>query len=104
MELGSRPVLLIVFLIQHLSLLFIPGAEKENIPDNPWRRTGWRNVHAGRCPSRVAETEWSFGRFAQGGVPIESLERFVRKEPLRRVHEAVFGVLALESEPVDPRL
>jgi protein phosphatase len=35
---------------------------------------------------------------------IESLERFVRKEPLRRVHEAVFGVMALESEPVDPRL
>jgi len=35
---------------------------------------------------------------------IESLERFVRKEPLRRLHEAVFGVLALESEPVDPRL
>ncbi|HSH17707.1 MAG TPA: hypothetical protein VLD18_16825, partial [Verrucomicrobiae bacterium] len=35
---------------------------------------------------------------------VEALERFVRKEPLRRVHEAVFGVLALESEPVDPRL
>ncbi|MFX0195315.1 MAG: polynucleotide kinase-phosphatase, partial [Candidatus Hodarchaeota archaeon] len=35
---------------------------------------------------------------------IESLERFVRKEPLRYVHECVFGVLALESEPVDPRL
>jgi protein phosphatase len=35
---------------------------------------------------------------------IEGLERFVRKEPLRRVHECVFGVLALESEPVDPRL
>ena len=35
---------------------------------------------------------------------IESLERFVHKEPLRRVHECVFGVLALESEPVDPRL
>lgn len=35
---------------------------------------------------------------------IESLELFVRKEPLRRVHEAVFAVLALESEPVDPRL
>ncbi|HLU47195.1 MAG TPA: polynucleotide kinase-phosphatase, partial [Planctomycetota bacterium] len=33
---------------------------------------------------------------------IEALERFVRKEPLRRVHECVFGVLALESEPVDP--
>lgn len=35
---------------------------------------------------------------------VESLERFVRREPLRRVHECVFGVLALESEPVDPRL
>jgi protein phosphatase len=35
---------------------------------------------------------------------IESIERFVAREPLRRVHECVFGVLALESEPVDPRL
>ena len=35
---------------------------------------------------------------------IESLERFVRREPLYRVHECVFGILALESEPVDPRL
>lgn len=35
---------------------------------------------------------------------IESLERAVRREPLWRVHEAVFAVLALESEPVDPRL
>jgi protein phosphatase len=35
---------------------------------------------------------------------IESLERFIRREPLRRIHECVFGVLALESEPVDSRL
>jgi len=35
---------------------------------------------------------------------MESLERFTKKEPLYRVHECVFGVLALESEPVDPRL
>lgn len=35
---------------------------------------------------------------------IEALERFARREPLRRVHESVFGVLALESEEVDPRL
>jgi len=35
---------------------------------------------------------------------VESMERFVRKEPLRRVHECVFAVLAMESEPVDPRL
>jgi protein phosphatase len=35
---------------------------------------------------------------------IESLKRFVRNEPPRYVHECVFGVLALESEPGDPRL
>jgi protein phosphatase len=35
---------------------------------------------------------------------IEALERFIRREPLRRTYECVFGVLALESEPVDPRL
>jgi len=35
---------------------------------------------------------------------VEALERFVHKEALRRVHECVFGVLALESEPIDPRL
>ena len=35
---------------------------------------------------------------------IEALERFVAGEPLYRVHACVFGVLALESEPVDPRL
>ncbi|NLE59428.1 MAG: polynucleotide kinase-phosphatase [Planctomycetes bacterium] len=35
---------------------------------------------------------------------IEALERFVRGEPLRRVHECVFAVLAMESEAVDPRL
>jgi len=35
---------------------------------------------------------------------VESLERFTRREPLWRTHQAVFGVLALESEPVDPRL
>ncbi|MER7678113.1 polynucleotide kinase-phosphatase [Streptomyces sp. NPDC096934] len=35
---------------------------------------------------------------------LEALERLGEGEPLWRVHEAVFGVLALESEPVDPRL
>lgn len=35
---------------------------------------------------------------------IEALTRFVKAQPLRAVHECVFGVLALESEPVDPRL
>lgn len=38
------------------------------------------------------------------GLGIEALERFVQREPLRRVHECVFAVLALETEVVDPRL
>jgi protein phosphatase len=56
-----------------------------------------------RLRSRGLSTKRSLAlrEFALG---IEGLERFVRKEPLRRVHECVFGVLALESEPVDPRL
>ncbi|MEV7025389.1 polynucleotide kinase-phosphatase [Kitasatospora sp. NPDC093558] len=35
---------------------------------------------------------------------LEALDRLAAGEPLWRVHEAVFAVLALESEPVDPRL
>ena len=34
----------------------------------------------------------------------EALTRFVAKAPLRKTHECVFAVLALESEPIDPRL
>src|SRR6202008_3489053 len=57
----------------------------------------------GRLRRRGVATKRSLAlrEFALG---IEALERFVRQEPLRRVHECVFGVLALESEPVDPRL
>ncbi len=44
----------------------------------------------------LAAREFSLG--------LEALERFAAREPLRRVHECVFAVLALESEPVDPRL
>lgn len=59
--------------------------------------------HLVRLRSRHLGTKRSLAlrEFALG---IEALERFVRKEPLRRVHECVFGILALESEPVDPRL
>jgi protein phosphatase len=41
---------------------------------------------------------------AEFALGMESLERFVNREPLYRVHECVFAVLAMESEPVDPRL
>ena len=40
----------------------------------------------------------------ESALGLEALHRFTEGEPLRRVHECVFGVLALESEPVDPRL
>jgi protein phosphatase len=35
---------------------------------------------------------------------LEALDRVAQGEPLWRIHECVFAVLALESEPVDPRL
>jgi protein phosphatase len=54
---------------------------------------------AGRNLSR--KQSLAAGEFALGA---EALDRFTRREPLFRVHECVFGVLALESEPVDPRL
>jgi protein phosphatase len=48
-----------------------------------------------------AKQSLALREFALG---IEALYRFVDREPLYRVHECVFGVLALESEPVDARL
>ena len=62
------------------------------------------------APKNLARLrERSLGRkrslaLRESALGIEALERFVAREPLRRVHECVFGVLALESEPVDPRL
>ncbi len=44
----------------------------------------------------LAQREYALG--------LEGLERAAAGEPLWRVHECVFAVLALESEPVDPRL
>lgn len=59
--------------------------------------------HLKRLRSRSVGRKRSLAtrEFALG---VESLERFVQSEPLRRVHEPVFAVLALESEGVDPRL
>lgn len=54
-----------------------------------------------RSRALAAKRSLALREFALG---IEALERFVRQEPLRRTHECVFGVLALENEPVDPRL
>jgi len=59
------------------------------------------NLERLRSRGLGAKRSLAMREFALG---VEALERFVRHEPLRRVHECVFGVLALESEPVDPRL
>ena len=63
--------------------------------------TAPENLERLRARGLAAKRSLALREFALG---IEGLERFVRHEPLRRVHECVFGVLALESEPVDPRL
>ena len=62
-----------------------------------------RPEHLERLRSRGLNAKRSLAlrEFALG---IEGLERFGRGEPLRRVHECVFGVSALESEGLDPRL
>jgi protein phosphatase len=59
------------------------------------------NLQRLRKRSTAAKRSLAFREFALG---LEALHRFVEKRPLRAVHECVFGVLALESEPVDPRL
>jgi protein phosphatase len=62
-----------------------------------------RPEHLARLRTRglAAKRSLALREFALG---IEALERCVRREPLRRVHECVFGILALECEPIDPRL
>ena len=74
---------------EYLRIIYGP---EYTLPEN-LTRLRQRGLHAKRS---LALREFALG--------VEALHRFVRHEPLRRVHECVFGVLALESEPVDPRL
>jgi protein phosphatase len=74
---------------EYLRIIYGP---EYTLPEN-LRRLKSRGVGGKRS---LALREFALG--------LEALERFVHREPLRRVHECVFGVLALESEPVDPRL
>lgn len=60
-----------------------------------------RNLARLRERSLGLKRSLALREFALG---IEALERFFRRDGLYRVHECVFGVLAMESEPVDPRL
>jgi protein phosphatase len=59
--------------------------------------------HIDRLRSRGLSAKRSLA-LREFSLGIEALTRFVNRESLRRTHECVFGVLALESEPVDPRL
>lgn len=74
---------------EYLRIIYGP----EYTADDQLPRLRSRSVSGKRS---LASREFALG--------IEALERFVKRDPLRRVHECVFGVLALESEPVDPRL
>ena len=61
------------------------------------------NEHLKRLKTRSLGRKRSLA-LKEFSLGMESLSRFVKNEPLYRVHECSFGVLALESEPVDPRL
>ena len=72
---------------EYLRLIYGPGYQRD------LDRLRDRNLGRKRG---LAQREYALG--------IEGLERLAHGEPLWRVHECVFAVLALESEPVDPRL
>ena len=74
---------------EYLRIIYGP---EYTMPDNIERLRN-RGVSAKRS---LAVREFALG--------VEGLHRFVEGEPLYRVHECTFAVLALESEPVDPRL
>jgi protein phosphatase len=63
--------------------------------------TASKNIKRLRGRALSLKRRLALQEFALG---IESLERFINKAPLRQVHECVFAILALESEPIDPRL
>ncbi|HEY3483290.1 MAG TPA: polynucleotide kinase-phosphatase, partial [Streptomyces sp.] len=62
-----------------------------------------RPEHLDRLRSRALGHKRSLA-LREYALGLEALDRLAAGEPLWRVHEAVFAVLALESEPVDPRL
>lgn len=59
------------------------------------------NIERLRSRSTGRKRDLAMKEFALG---IEGLKRFVGKESLTKVHQCVFGILAMECEPVDPRL
>ncbi|GGF83813.1 polynucleotide kinase-phosphatase [Paenibacillus albidus] len=74
---------------KYLHIIYgIDYLQPENLRRLKQRKTGKKERHA----------------LMESALGVESVERFIRKEPLERVHECVLAALALESDPVDPRL
>lgn len=74
---------------KYLHIIYgIDYLQPENLSRLKQRKVGRKQRHA-------------LMEFALG---IEGIRRFVNKEPIARVHECVLAALALEAEPVDPRL
>ena len=78
----------------------VRGKEYLRIIDGPEYHQA-KNISRLKARGLSAKRSLALREFALG---IEGLERFVNREALRKIHECVFGVLALESEPVDLRL
>ena len=74
---------------EYLRIIYGPGYTREDQMVRLRKRTVGRKM-------ALALREFALG--------VESLEQFVQHASLRRVHQTAFGVLALESEPLDPRL
>ena len=89
---GSKGLLQPALKVRGREYLRIIYGPEYDLPDNlvRLRRRGLGGKR------HLAQREFALGH--------EALKRFVARAPLRRVHECVFGVLALESEPIDPRL
>ncbi|EPE62194.1 polynucleotide kinase-phosphatase [Exiguobacterium sp. S17] len=74
---------------KYLSIIYgMDYLEPENL-----KRLKKRNVSK---KQKLALREFALG--------MEGIKRFVHREPLERYHECVLATLAMEAEPVDPRL
>ncbi len=60
-----------------------------------------RNID--RLRKRGLRRKWG-AAMREFSIGLEGLHRFVEHAPLAKVHECALAVLALESEPIDPRL
>lgn len=80
-------------------LVVVSGSGKSTFARKHFRPT--ESLSSDACRAMVSDNENN--QATTKDAP--ALNHFLpRREALRRVHECIFGVLALESEPVDPRL